>query len=57
MILKFIETHLEVFIYAIFHFVSMLFYSYLEYKVGKDKNRPENSYAEILINKLFGSKK
>ena len=53
---KFIEAHLEVFIYAVFHFVSMLFYSYLEYKVGKDKNRPENSYAEILINKLWSKK-
>lgn len=36
----------------IFYIVSMFFYSYLEYRKGKD-GKKENSYLELLINNLF----
>ena len=50
---KFFSTHVEVFMFAIFHFVSMTAYSYMEYKIGISKKIPENSFWEILKNKLW----
>ena len=48
-LINFILTHIS-------HILSMGAYAVIEYRIGLSKNIKENSFLEILKNKLWGNK-